>query len=324
MDIKVWASMNQGWVYLDRVRDDAAGLTLLEFYTRRYAHSSLSDWQDRILGGAVLLNGISVSAETPLQVGQTLSYHRPPWQEPEVPLTFEVLYEDSDLLVVVKPSGLPVLPGGGFLENTLLHQLRHLYPHETPVPIHRLGRGTSGLMLLARSPLAKSNLSQQMRKSTAGGGRLIHSHRPIHKIYRALVSAGNMPDRFSINQPIGKIAHEQLGYIYGATTDGQFARSDVKVLRRDSESTLVEVTIFTGRPHQIRIHMATAGFPLLGDPLYGLGGIPRLFSEDGETKQPVPGDCGYALHAYRLVFLHPRTQEEMNFECPAPNALSIS
>jgi 23S rRNA pseudouridine1911/1915/1917 synthase len=310
--------MNQGWIYRDRVAMGDVGLTVLEFYTGRYAHSNQADWKSRIEGGEVLLNGVVAQTETPLQAGQTLAYHRPPWQEPAVPLAFEVLYEDGDLLVVAKPSGLPVLPGGGFLENTLLHQLRQRYPKETPVPIHRLGRGTSGLMLLARSPLAKSNLSQQMRKSTAGGGLLVHSHRPIHKIYRALVSAGNMPDRFSINQPIGKIAHEQLGYIFGAVADGQFARSDVRVLRRDPDATLVEVTIFTGRPHQIRIHMASAGFPLVGDPLYVAGGVPSPFSEDDETKQPVPGDCGYALHAYRLAFTHPRTQEPMQFLCPCP------
>jgi 23S rRNA pseudouridine1911/1915/1917 synthase len=310
--------MNQGWIYRDRVAMGDVGLTVLEFYTRRYAHSNQLEWKSRIEGGEVLLNGVVAQTETSLQAGQTLAYHRPPWQEPAVPLAFEVLYEDDDLLVVAKPSGLPVLPGGGFLNNTLLHQLRQRYPKETPVPIHRLGRGTSGLMLLARSPLAKSNLSQQMRKSTAGGGLLVRSHRPIHKIYRALVSAGEIPDRFSINQPIGKIAHEQLGYVFGAAADGQFARSDVRVLRRDPESTLVEVTIFTGRPHQIRIHLASAGFPLVGDPLYVVGGIPRPFSGDDETKQPVPGDCGYALHAYRLAFTHPRTQEPMQFSCPCP------
>jgi 23S rRNA pseudouridine1911/1915/1917 synthase len=310
--------MNQGWIYRDRVGMGDGGLTVLEFYTRRYAHSNQAEWKSRIEGGEVLLNGVTAETETPLQAGQTLAYHRPPWQEPAVPLAFEVLYEDGDLLVVAKPSGLPVLPGGGFLDNTLLHQLRQKYPQETPIPIHRLGRGTSGLILLARSPLAKSNLSQQMRKSTAAGGPLVHSHRPIHKVYRALVSAGKMTDRFSINQPIGKIAHKQLGYIFGAAADGQFARSDVQVLRRDPDATLVEVTIFTGRPHQIRIHLATAGFPLVGDPLYVAGGIPRPFSEDDETKQPVPGDCGYALHAYRLVFTHPRTQESMQFLCPPP------
>jgi 23S rRNA pseudouridine1911/1915/1917 synthase len=309
--------MNQGWIYQDRVRVPEAGLTVLEFYTRRYRHSSRADWQHRIEAGQVLLDGVQGFTESLIQAGQLLSYHRPPWQEPEVPLSFEVLYEDADLLVVAKPSGLPVLPGGGFLEHTLLHQLRYCYPQDPPVPIHRLGRGTSGLMLLARSPLAKSHLSQQLRKSTAAGG-LVQSHRSIHKTYRALIGNGNIPDCLTITQPIGKISHEQLGYIYGAANDGQFARSDVQVVRRDLESTLVEVTIFTGRPHQIRIHMASAGFPLLGDPLYGVGGIPRSFSEDCDAKQPVPGDCGYALHAYRLAFLHPRTQQPMNFECPPP------
>jgi 23S rRNA pseudouridine1911/1915/1917 synthase len=310
--------MNQGWIYQDRVRVPEAGLTVLAFYTRRYCHSSQADWQRRIEAGQILLDGVRGFAESLLQAGQHLSYHRPPWQEPEVPLSFKVLYEDADVLVVAKPSGLPVLPGGGFLVHTLLHQLRQKYPQDTPIPIHRLGRGTSGLMLLGRSPLAKSHLSQQLRKSTAGGGSLVHSHRPIHKTYRALIGAGNIPDRLTITQPIGKIPHEQLGYIYGATTNGQFARSDVQVVRRDLERTLVEVTIFTGRPHQIRIHMASAGFPLLGDPLYELGGIPKPFSGDCDAKQPVPGDCGYSLHAYRLVFLHPRTQQPMTFECLPP------
>ena len=91
-------------------------------------------------------------------------------------------------MIIAKPSGLPVLPGGGFLQNTLLYQLQQRYPQEMPVPVHRLGRGTSGLMLIARSSLAKSKLSQQMRD------------RQISKIYRALIGPSELPTEFTINQ----------------------------------------------------------------------------------------------------------------------------
>lgn len=309
--------MNQGWVYQDQVRRREAEQTLLEYYTGRYGHSSQADWQSRIEAGQVLLNGMQVSAATRLQAGQMLTYHRPPWQEPDVPLLFDVRYEDADLLVIAKPSGLPVLPGGGFLKHTLLHQLRCRYPQDTPIPIHRLGRGTSGLMLLARSPLAKASLSQQLRESTAAAG----GDRQIRKTYRALVGAGEMPDQLTITQPIGKVFHPHLGYVYGAVDDGQFAHSEVQVVRRDPQTTLLEITILTGRPHQIRIHLAWTGFPLVGDPLYEGGGVPRFFSSDPTVKQPVPGDCGYWLHAYRLAFAHPRTHQILFFECPAPAEL---
>jgi 23S rRNA pseudouridine1911/1915/1917 synthase len=199
------------------------------------------------------------------------------------------------------------LPGGGFLEHTLLHQLRRQYPQDTPIPIHRLGRGTSGLMMLARSPLAKSHLAQQLRD------------RQMQKTYLALVGSGSMPDEFAIVHPIGKISHPVLGYIYGATPQGKFAQSDCQVIRRDAETTLLAVTILTGRPHQIRIHLAAAGYPLIGDPLYLVGGIPRVEDE----KHPLPGDCGYFLHAWCLTFTHPRAEQEMSFVCSPPEILSI-
>jgi 23S rRNA pseudouridine1911/1915/1917 synthase len=318
--------MNQGWTYREQVDRDGAGLTLLEYYSQRYRHSNLQEWQERIASGQVLLNGMPATADTLLKAGQRLTYHRPPWQEPDVPLSFQMLYEDADLLIIEKPAGLPVLPGGGFLEHTLLHQLRQRYPQETPVPIHRLGRGTSGLMLLARSPLAKAKLSQQMRQNTLEPG----SDRPICKTYRALVGKSELPDRFTMNDAIGKIPHPVLGYVYGVAPDGLFAHSEGRVLRRTGTSTLLEVTILTGRPHQIRIHLAAAGYPLLGDPLYGVGGVPRLqggLQEElqgaiAAEKLPVPGDCGYFLHAYRLSFWHPRTDERLNVVSSPPAKLA--
>lgn len=300
--------MNQGWTYREQVKRADAGLTLLAYYTQHYPHSSASEWQARIVAGHILLNGSYAAAETRLCPGQQLTYERPPWQEPEVPLLFEVLYEDVDLLIVDKPAGLPVLPGGGFLEHTLLHQLKQNYPQDTPVPIHRLGRGTSGLMLLARSPSAKAALSQQMR------------NRHIRKTYRALVGNSDLPDLFVLDYPIGKIPYPVLGYIYAAVQDGLFAYSEGYVLERTPETTLLQITILTGRPHQIRIHLAAAGYPLLGDPLYGVGGIPQRPAST--AKLPVPGDCGYHLHAYQLVFNHPQTGQLIDIICPAPPILS--
>jgi 23S rRNA pseudouridine1911/1915/1917 synthase len=302
--------LNQGWTYHNQVNPTAAGWTVLEFYTRHYRHSPPDLWQDRIAAGQVLLEGVPTTANTRLKSGQRLAYHRPPWQEPSVPLSISVLYEDADLLVVAKPAGLPVLPGGGFLEHTLLWQLQQRYPQDTPVPIHRLGRGTSGLMLLARSPLARSRLSQQMRD------------RQIDKRYRALAVGTSMPDQFSVTHPIGKVDYPGLGGLYAATAEGLSAQSDCRVLRRHLHTTLLEVTILTGRPHQIRIHLAAAGYPLVGDPLYGVGGLPRLRDPEQEAPVPLPGDCGYHLHAYELRFLHPTQGHALVFSCPPPPELT--
>jgi 23S rRNA pseudouridine1911/1915/1917 synthase len=311
------SAKNQGWIYRDQVNHSSQGLTLLAYYSQTYRHSSPEAWQERIASGQVLLDGQPTSPDTVLQRGQQLTYHRPPWTEPEVPLDFEVLFADSDLLLINKPSGLPVLPGGGFLQHTLLGQLQRRYPQDMPYPIHRLGRGTSGLMLLARSAEARADLSQQMRQHQ------------IRKVYRGLVGADlkNMPDQFTVSQPIGKLPHPVLGYVYGATLDGQFAQSDCRVLQRRAApdpATLLEVAIKTGRPHQIRIHLAWFGYPLLGDPLYAEGGVPRPESErETDAKLPVPGDCGYYLHAQTVAFRHPRSGESLEFNCPPPQILQI-
>ncbi|WP_245940152.1 RluA family pseudouridine synthase [Stenomitos frigidus] len=300
--------VNSGWTYREQVDRSAHGLTVLDYYTQRYRHSSRAEWQQRIQSGQVLLDQAETTPETGLLAGQWLTYQRPPWQEPDVPLNFEVIYEDAELMMVAKPSGLPVLPGGGFLEHTLLWRLQQRYPQTTPLPIHRLGRGTSGLMLLARSPKARAHLSQQLRD------------RQMHKVYRALAQGNSMPDCFSITTPIGKQAHPVLGYIYAAHPQGAVAQSDCQVLRRDAETALLEVSILTGRPHQIRIHLAAAGHPLVGDPLYTIGGVPMTDRPSVNGKLAVPGDCGYHLHAIHLSFTHPNGQL-MTFTCPPPAEL---
>jgi 23S rRNA pseudouridine1911/1915/1917 synthase len=298
-------SMNQGWTYQDRIGQVDVGQSVLAYYGQRYRHSFPEEWADRIQRGQILLDGQPTQPQAILQYRQVLTYYRSPWEEPTVPLTLECHYDDDQVLVVAKPAGLQVLPGGKFLEHTVLGQLARQFPPPHPVPIHRLGRGTSGLLLLARSPLARSALSEAMR-----AGRL-------KKIYQALVGPGEVPDRFSCQERIGKLPHPTLGYIYGPTSEGKVALSHCRVLERHPDYTRLAVEIPTGRPHQIRIHLATAGYPLLGDPLYAVGGQVLMQAND-QGERPVPSDCGYALHAWQLTFPHPVSGQSIQVTCPPP------
>ncbi|HTL88406.1 MAG TPA: RluA family pseudouridine synthase [Leptolyngbya sp.] len=297
--------LNQGWIYEEQV--DQPNVALLDYYTQHYTHSSRQEWGDRIQSGAISIDHIPITdPETPLQRGQLLSYHRSPWIEADVPFDIAVLHEDQHLLMLHKPSGLPVLPGGGFLENTLWGWLRREYT-VPPTPIHRLGRGTSGVMVLAKTEEARSQLSRDLRD------------RKLQKCYRALATGSPQFDQFTITDRIGKVAYPQLGYLYAATETGKAAISHCVVLKRDdlSETTLLEVTIPTGRPHQIRIHLAAVGHPLWGDPLYGVGGI-------AIAQSSVPGDCGYWLHAYEVGLVHPFLGDWLTVRSQPPEPLRLS
>jgi 23S rRNA pseudouridine1911/1915/1917 synthase len=295
--------LNQGFTYTEIIEGRGAGQCLLDYLASRYTHSSRETWLSRIQDGLVLLEAQLARAEAVLRQGQSLSWTRPPWEEPDVPLAYAVLFRNADLLAVAKPSGLPTLPGGGYFEHTLLSLVRRQYPGASP--IHRLGRGTSGVVLFGRTPDATSALSGSMRAHGMG------------KLYRALVAGHPAQDAFSIEVPIGPIPHPTLGTVHGANPRGKPARSHVEVLERRSDCTLVQVRIETGRPHQIRIHMAAAGHPLVGDPLYASGG-----GLCGEGRA-LPGDEGYLLHAWKLSLDHPRTGRRLEVICCPPEGLRM-
>ena len=149
--------MNNGYIYREWINQRGAGRPVDRYLSARYRHSSLDEWREHIRGGRVLLDGIPATPDAVLCLGQALEWHRPPWREPEAPLAFAVLYEDAEVLVVDKPAGLPTLPGGGFLEHTLVHQLRLLDANASPT--HRLGRWTSGAVLCARTPSVGASIA---------------------------------------------------------------------------------------------------------------------------------------------------------------------
>ena len=275
----------------------------MAYLTRTYRHSSEEEWRGRLEQGEVVLDGLSARVDAVLKPGQRLIWRRPPWEEPDVPLGFAVLYEDEDLLAVAKPCGLPTLPGGGFLEHTLLAFVQKRCPEATPM--HRLGRGTSGVVLFARTARARSVLCAAFRRKA------------VTKVYRALASGIPSSERFLIETPIGPVPHPRLGTIHAACPTGKHALSRVSILERRTGTSLLQVTIETGKPHQIRIHLATAGHPLVGDPLYAAGGGLKA------SGVALPGDTGYWLHAERLSLCHPATGEPCIICCDPPPELRI-
>ncbi len=295
--------MNAGHEYRERIDGRSAGRWLLAHLANRYRHSTLGQWTDRLRRGELSLDGRVVLADERLRAGQRLSWRRPPWSEPAVPLAFAVLHDDGELLAVAKPSGLPCVPAGGFLEHTLLACVRRARPGA--VPAHRLGRGTSGLVLFGLSEPARAALAAGFREGT------------IEKTYRALVCGEPADESFGIDVPIGPVPHPALGEVFAACPGGRPASSHVTVLERRGDRSLVEVSISTGRPHQIRIHLAAAGHPLAGDPLYGAGGRPL-------ATPALPGAVGYRLHALRIGLAHPTRGSRLDLWCLPPPPLRRS
>eukprot|EP00300_Choanocystis_sp_HF-7_P005678 c14213_g1_i1.p1 GENE.c14213_g1_i1~~c14213_g1_i1.p1 ORF type:complete len:214 (+),score=21.38 c14213_g1_i1:228-869(+) len=213
------------------------------------------------------------------------------------------------------------MPSECYWSCTVVAVLKSMYPTETPAPCHRIDQGTSGLLVCARTTAARKSLGLQFQ-----------NHKLV-KTYRAVVCGVPEPSKFTIDVPIG-VPFPEYSDIFGACPHGNGRTyavppkpsiSHCTVLRSSpcGTSSLVEVQIATGRPHQIRIHMAYVGHPLRGDPLYEVGGLPIMRQivplEDGGFREPLARDCGYELHAFRVEFQHPETNEVNNGD---PNATS--
>jgi len=290
--------LNQGYAYTTVIDSKGHGQTLLSHLASLYPHSTPQAWQQNLANGEVTVDGVTATGIEPLAAGQTLIWNRPPWIEPDTPQHFEVLFDDPHLLAVNKPSGLPTLPGAGFLENTLLRLVQKQFP--TANPVHRLGRATSGIVLFAKTPQAAAALTANWNTPS------------IQKIYRALAQGIAQQDVYEILTPIGLVPHPLIGSVWAANPTGKPSKSLAKVIARTTTTTTFEVSLYSGRPHQIRIHLASIGHPLVGDPLYGPTGQPL------EDLPGLPGDGGYLLHAQFLKFHHPITGEPIHLEAALP------
>lgn len=221
---------------------------------------------------------------------------RPP--EPE-PIPLSILHEDEDIIVINKQKGLVVHPAAGAPTGTLVNALLH---HVGSLPVggddtrpgivHRLDKDTSGAMVVAKSERAYHSLGRQFRAKT------------VKRVYRALVHGDVKDDRGVVAAPIGRheIHRQKMRVVHHG---GREAYTHYRVVERFGDYTLLECRLETGRTHQIRVHMAHIGHPIVGDPVYGRG------------KSPFPVE-GQLLHAYRLGFVHPGTGEFVEFCAPLP------
>jgi 23S rRNA pseudouridine1911/1915/1917 synthase len=281
---------------------DREGWRLDRYLAEKLPDRSRASLQELIREGFVTVNGRPARPASPLKPGDRVTVELPPpapttATAEDIPLT--VIYEDEDLAVIDKPAGLTTHPAPGHPAGTLLNALLSRFPElrdsglDRPGIVHRLDKDTSGLMVVARSRQAHARLSDQFR------------NREVTKIYLALVRGCVEPAEGIIEAAIGR--HRTQRKKMTVSEQGREARSRFKVIRRFRNHTLLEVRIYTGRTHQIRVHLAAIGHPVIGDATYGAesADFPRQF-----------------LHAHRLGFRHPADGREMSFTSELPADLA--
>ena len=271
----------------------------------QYLSAKLPFSRSRIQGlinqGYILLNDEETKSNYKVKAGDEIVVDVPEAESIElkpVDLHLEIVYEDSDIIVVNKPKGMIVHPGAGTKEPTLVEGLLYhckdlsgINGALRPGIVHRIDKDTSGLLVAAKNDIAHQSLSLQLSTKT------------MHRSYLGVVHGIVEPDVATIDAPIGRDLRDRQKMTV-TDVNGRNAVTHFRVLERFKDYTYVEFELETGRTHQIRVHMQYIKHPMMGDPKYALRNTP-------DTQ-------GQMLHAYKLTLVHPRTDETMTFTCEVP------
>ncbi len=281
---------------LDGERIDKCLPLFYENISRSYAAKLIKE-------GAVTVNGKAVKASYGLCAGDEVVFDIPESTDPEIPaedIPLDILYEDSDVIVVNKPKGMVVHPASGHYSGTLVNALMYHCKDNLsgingvlrPGIVHRIDMNTTGSLIVCKNDKAHASIAEQLKE---------HS---IKRYYEAIVCGVLKEDEITIDKPIGRNPSERKKM--AVVFDGKPAVTHVKVLKRFEKYTYVSCRLETGRTHQIRVHMASIGYPLLGDDIYNKWASPFKLE----------GQC---LHAKILGFIQPTTGEYIETEAPLPD-----
>ena len=285
------------------VPEKSSGLRIDKFLTESCPDYTRSFLQKLLKSELVEVNGKPVKSSYKTAAGDTVTFEVPEAVEAEITaqeMPLDILYEDEDVILINKPKGMVVHPAAGHYEGTLVNGLMHHCREQLsgingvmrPGIVHRIDMDTTGVLIVCKHDLAHNSIAEQLK---------VHS---ITRKYYAVVFGSLKDDEGTIHAPIGRHPNDRKKMSINSK-NGKDAVTHYKVLERFHGYTLVECRLETGRTHQIRVHMASIGHPLLGDQVYG------------PAKQPFRLQ-GQTLHAGVLGFLHPRTGEYMEFSAPLP------
>lgn len=285
------------------IEEIAAGERIDKFLSDSLPDVSRSYIQKLIKDGQVTVNQKTVKSNYKLNAGDLLSMEEPELQEPDIEaedIPIDILYEDSDLLVVNKAKGMVVHPSAGHYSGTLVNALMHYCKDDLsgingvlrPGIVHRIDMDTTGSLLVCKNDFTHNDIAEQLK---------VHS---ITRVYHAIVHGVLKNDEGTINAPIGRHPVDRKKMSINEK-NGKEAVTHYKVLKRFKNFTYIECRLETGRTHQIRVHMSSIGHPLLGDAVYGPAKCP--YKLQGQT-----------LHAKTIGIIHPRTGEYLQVEAPLP------
>ncbi len=291
------------------ITDDLQGARLDQAAHQLFPDYSRARLQQWIESGELRINGKTAKPKLRVIGGETLTVNaeveaETRWAAQQIHL--DIVYEDESLLVINKPEGLVVHPGAGNPDGTMLNALLHHCPTLAQVPragiVHRIDKETTGLLVVAKTLTAHASLVGQLQEKT------------VRREYDA-VTVGAMTGGGVVDARIGR--HPMQRIKQAVTESGKEAVTHYRIAKRFRAHTHVKCFLETGRTHQIRVHMAHIGYPLVGDPLYG-GRLRLPKAATPELVQVLNSFPRQALHASKLALIHPETDDEMEFSSPLP------